>query len=79
MEGYTRISKAQAKARYALGQEFYTLPCKLRPDTRWISPCVVTEQDTHGRTWTQWHNAATFYGCTSAAGRYLAYYVKEEM
>ena len=79
INGYTRIGKALARRLFsANATPIFACPCNLRPGAPW-SPEVMLPTDT-GRTFDQLANAATYYKCTGReTGRYLSYYVSEEV
>ena len=77
VNGYTRISKAQAHKLWATDRTpVFACPCKLRPGAPWY-PEVKLTTDTIV-TFDALTHATEARLCTKGnTGRYLAYYVEE--
>ena len=74
---YHRISKAQAKKQYLAGNYIIACPVNLRPDSAWKLFAVLGGSD---RSFENAANSCTYYNCiNSETGRYLAYYVEEDI
>lgn len=74
---YHRISKTQAKKQYLAGNYIIACPVNLRPDSDWKSFIVLSDfVDGFDKV----VNSCTYYNCiNSETGRYLAYFVAQDM
>lgn len=77
VNGFTRISKSQARKLWAARVPVYACPCKLRPGRPWHPEAQRIIDRGHGFTFDRVASAVEYYGCTPETGRYLAYYVAE--
>jgi hypothetical protein len=81
VNGFERISKAEARRMYCSGKELYLCAVNMRPD----GPCGVirikTAEVSSGASATAFAmecRAFRYYNCTSAeTGRYAAFYKRE--
>lgn len=77
VNGFTRVSKAAAKKRYDAGLPVYLCPVKMRPGGPWNPETQILKPRAQA-DFLELVNAATFYLCSPAAGRYLAFYYRPE-
>lgn len=74
---YHRISKAQAKKQYLVGNYIIACPVNLRPNNAWKPFAVLGD---FVGSFEDAANSCTCYNCiNSETGRYLAYYAKEDI
>lgn len=71
---FERISKTEARKMYEMGFETYWLPCKLRPDNKWICGSYVSRFFVKDRDFDTICNAFAYYNCTNEVGKYIAFY-----
>ena len=79
---YCRISKAAARGYYEAGAEIYTCPCKLRPGGPWHPEVYICREMAFPYAGTFDKVTAYVAGINcinSETGRYLAYYVAQDM
>lgn len=76
--GLTRISKAKARRLHAAGVPVMLIPCKLRPGEPWFPEGWLSTLPTPKDTFDTAVNAFEYYNCYGSAGRYAAFYVKNE-
>lgn len=77
INGFTRVSKSRARDLYDAGSPVYFVPCKMRPGAPWNPETQILKARTQCG-FQDVINSATYYLCGGAAGRYLAYYVRQE-
>lgn len=87
MNGYTRISKAEARKRFCAGKQILIVPCKCRPNDKFWGGSYITDVN-HEREVFCLHEEApddflfenivgmfTYYNCQyNETGKYPAYY-----
>lgn len=89
INGYQRISKKNAEHRYNNGEIIYLCPFKMRPGQPWNPEVAITKTDlkkdcgsqyfvTNTREFEKLVSDFAFYNCNFGAGKYPAYYIKEE-
>lgn len=79
---YCRISKAAAREYYETGVEIYACPCKLRPGGPWHPEVYICREMAFPYAGTFDKVTAYVAGINcinSETGRYLAYYVAQDM
>ena len=82
MNGYTRISKTEAKRRFNTGENVLFTPCNLRPGERLFGLSILANIDDWGlasvnpreNRFDTMVNEFTWYNCNSETGRYITYY-----
>lgn len=76
--GYTRISRAQARKLWDAGTTVFACPCNLRPGVPWYCEAILKKSDKVYPTFNADANAAAYFlPATAETGHYLAYYVAE--
>ena len=76
--GLTRVSKAKARRLHAAGISVMFIPCNLRPGYPWFPEVWVDILPSPSATFDTAVNAFECYNCYGSAGRYAAFYVKNE-
>ena len=71
---FERISKATARKMFDRGENVYSLPCKLNPESTWNIPDLMTGAKKNGYTFDRYYNEAAYYSCDYERGYYLAFY-----
>ena len=75
VNGYKRITKAEAFKEYKNGNTIYLIPVKLTPGGFW-NPEIPIKNDSP-RKWESIINEFEFYNCDYERGYYTAFYIKE--
>lgn len=76
VNGFERISKAEARRAFNAGEMIYFCACNMRPGAPWYPETAADNSD--GGSFAAAAGRAAFYSCTCAeTGRYLAYYRAE--
>ena len=75
INGYKRITKAEAFKEYKNGNTIYLIPVKLAPGGFW-HPEIPIKNDSP-RKWESIINEFQYYNCCSERGYYTAFYIKE--
>lgn len=77
LNGFSRISKAEARRLYDAGQIVYFCPVNLRPGTPWHCETAQQFNPVDPCTFEQLVNTFMFYNCTDCeTGKYIAFYEK---
>lgn len=76
IDGFRRITKAEAKRRYIAGETIRIVPVNLRPDNFWGFYADIKNDSP--RRFEAFINEYSYYNCIdSETGRYLAFYTRE--
>ena len=75
MATYIRTNKATARRIFNSGRDIIAIPCKLNPANQFFAMGAVLNvgfiEDFENAC-----NSLAYYNCSSAAGRYLAFYIE---
>ena len=76
---YERITKAQARKRYELGEDIYLVPCKCSPDNVWGLTFQMNKDNINTDGFDKTVNCFIWYNCNhNELGYYPAFYIKRE-
>ena len=75
MATYIRTNKATARRIFNSGRDIIAIPCKLNPANQFFAMGAVLNVSSIG-DFENACNSLAYYGCSSATGRYLAFYIE---
>ena len=76
MENFVKISKADARKKFAEGKTIYLTASKIRLGNMWVQPVAVDNSES--REFEKVLDAFRYYNCNTECGLGVRYYLKSE-